>query len=316
MENEQQQAGKVGHISIGVDDAGQRLDNFLFRCFRKVPKSRVYRALRHGEVRINKKRAKPDYRLQAGDQLRLPPLQVAEAEVRPVSQHWQVQLAEAILFENDDVLIINKPSGLAVHGGSGLDYGLIEVVRAMRPECRRLELAHRLDRDTSGCTIICKKASALRMIHQQLRDKTLKKTYLALVKGRWPRRKTLVDAPLDKNILQSGERMVKVSADGKPSLTRFDIAELFAGATLIRAMPVTGRTHQIRVHAQYAGFPLLGDSKYGNREDDQWLKSIGLERLFLHASELELDLPDIGRIHVVAPLPDDLQRVLARLRQQ
>lgn len=314
MNRETKQYNRVSHTTIGGEDAGQRLDNYLFRQLRKVPKSRVYRAMRHGEVRVNKKRVKPDYRLCVGDVLRLPPLQVAQKAVMPVSGLWQRQLAGAVLFENDDILVIDKPSGLAVHGGSGLDYGLIEVVRAMRPDCQRLELAHRLDRDTSGCTIISKKTSVLREVHRQLREKTLRKTYLALVRGRWPRRKTAVNAPLEKNILQSGERMVRVSPDGKPSLTRFAIEEALPGATLIRAMPVTGRTHQIRVHALHAGFPLLGDNKYGNRADDAWLAEIGLKRLFLHASEVELTLPDGQALHVKAPLPGELARVLDYLR--
>lgn len=317
MTDEQQTQGGVTLLTISEDDSGQRLDNFLFRLYRAVPKSRIYRALRHGEVRINKKRVKPDQRIQAGDMLRIPPLQVAEeAAKKPVADKWLRQLEQAILFENADLLVVNKPSGLAVHGGSGLDYGLIEAIRKLRPECRRLELAHRLDRDTSGCTIIVKKASVLRAVHQQLREKTMAKTYLALVRGRWPRRKTLVDAPLDKNILSSGERMVKVSADGKKSLTRFDIAELFNGATLIRAMPVTGRTHQIRVHALHAGFPLCGDDKYGNRNDDEWIKSTGLKRLFLHASEIQLELPGYDKpLHVKAPLPAELEQVLKQLRK-
>lgn len=305
-------------ITIDADAAGQRVDNFLFFHLKGVPKSRVYRALRHGEVRVNKGRVKAEYRLQAGDLLRVPPVKIDEqAEAKPVADKLLQLLEAAILFENEDLLIINKPSGLAVHGGSGVDFGLIEAVRKMRPLCKRIELAHRLDRDTSGCTIIVKKAAVLRFIHQQLREKTMDKTYLALVRGRWPRRKTLVDAPLQKNILNSGERMVRVNADGKPSKTRFDIVETFKGATLIKAMPITGRTHQIRVHAQHAGFPLLGDDKYGNKDDIDWHRSFGLRRLFLHASEVSFRLPDQTKPMVVkAPLPKELEDVLALLRQQ
>lgn len=305
----------VTFITVDIDDAGQRVDNYLFRHLSGVPKSRIYRALRHGEVRVNKKRVKAEYRLKGDDLLRVPPIRVEEKSVGFVGDKLLEQLEKAILFEDDSLLVINKPSGLAVHGGSGLSYGLIEAVRKLRPNCRRLELAHRLDRDTSGCTIIVKKASVLRAIHQQLREKTMDKVYLALVKGRWPRRKTLVDAPLIKNELQGGERIVKVSADGKQSKTRFAIVEVFSGATLIQAMPITGRTHQIRVHGQYAGFPLLGDDKYGNREDDLWLKTIGLRRLFLHASEVTFKLPDRDKpINIKAPLPDDLESVLQYLR--
>ena len=308
--------GQVRHMDIVEDDAGQRLDNFLFRQLKNVPKSRIYRALRHGEVRVNKKRAKPDYRLQAGDLLRLPPLQMAETKKAPVADKWLTVVEQAILYEDDNLIVVNKPSGLAVHGGSGLDYGLIEVLRKMRPLCRRLELAHRLDRDTSGCTIVVKKAQVLREIHRQLREKTLQKTYLALVRGRWPRRRTLVDAPLEKNLLKSGERMVKVSESGKKSVTRFAIAELLPGATLIQAMPITGRTHQIRVHAQYAGFALLGDEKYAAREDLDWARQQGLKRLFLHASEVVLHLPGNDQpLCVKAALPSELQGVLDNLRK-
>jgi 23S rRNA pseudouridine955/2504/2580 synthase len=304
-------------ITIDADTAGQRVDNFLFFYLKGVPKSRIYRALRHGEVRANKGRIKAEYRLKEGDLLRIPPIKVEEVAAVPVADRLLQQLESLILFENDDLMVINKPSGLAVHGGSGLDYGLIEAVRKMRPHCKRIELAHRLDRDTSGCTIIVKKAAVLRAIHQQLREKTMDKTYLALVRGRWPRRKTLVDAPLEKNILNSGERMVRVSAEGKPSKTRFSIVETFHGATLIQAMPITGRTHQIRVHAQHAGFPLLGDDKYGNKDDIEWQRSFGLRRLFLHASEVSFSLPDRAQKMVIkAPLPADLEDVLALLRDQ
>jgi 23S rRNA pseudouridine955/2504/2580 synthase len=308
---------QVTVVSVTSDDVGQRLDNFLFRTLRGVPKSRVYRALRNGEVRVNKKRCKAEYRLAAEDLLRIPPLRVDERPAAaPVRGGLLQELEQAILFENDLVLVVNKPAGLAVHGGSGVDYGLIEAVRKMRPECPRIELAHRLDRDTSGCTILTKKSSALRSIHQQLREKTMTKTYLALVKGRWPRRKTWVDAPLEKNVLKSGERMVKVSPDGKTSQTRFQIREVFEAATLVEASPVTGRTHQIRVHAQHAGFPLCGDDKYGNREDDAWLKSIGLKRLFLHASSVTLSLPGRDKpLTIEAPLPVELEVVLDTLRE-
>ena len=313
--NTPEKTSHVRFMTIDADDAGQRVDNFLFRHLKGVPKSRIYRALRHGEVRVNKKRVKAQYRLNGNDLLRIPPIRVDEKAVGFVGDKLTGQLEKAILFEDDNLLVINKPSGLAVHGGSGLSYGLIEAVRKMRPNCRRLELAHRLDRDTSGCTIIVKKSAVLRAIHQQLREKTMDKTYLALVRGRWPRRKTLVDASLLKNEVQGGERMVKVSPEGKQSKTRFAIRELFSGATLIQAMPITGRTHQIRVHAQYAGFPLLGDVKYGNREDEQWNKSIGLKRLFLHASEVKFKLPDSEKpITIKAPLPKDLERVLQHLR--
>lgn len=307
---------QVSIVTITDADSGQRLDNFLFRLFRNLPKSRVYRALRNGEVRVNKKRAKPELRIEAGDIIRIPPFQMEESEAKkPVADKWLEQLESAILFENNDVIVVNKPSGLAVHGGSGLDYGLIEAMRILRPQCKRLELAHRLDRETSGCIVMAKKASVLRLIHQQLREQTVEKTYLALVAGRWPKRKVQVHAPLDKQHLPNGECIVKVGVHGKDSLTRFAVEEYFAEATLIAAMPVSGRTHQIRVHALHAGFPLCGDEKYGFDGQKEWAKSLGLKRLFLHASELVLMLPDNERLHVKAPLPDDLLQVLQKLRE-
>ncbi|CAA0093876.1 Ribosomal large subunit pseudouridine synthase C [BD1-7 clade bacterium] len=308
-------ASKVRWVDITEDDAGQRLDNFLFRILKGVPKSRVYRALRHGEVRINKKRVKADYRLQAGDLLRVPPVRVAERPAVFVSDKTLETIENAIVYEDEQILVVNKPSGIAVHGGSGVDFGLIEAVRKLRPDCKRLELAHRLDRDTSGLTIIVKKSQVLRFIHQQLREKSMEKTYLALVKGRWPRRKTQVDVGLQKNVLKSGERMVYASPEGKPSKTLFRIAEVLQGATLIEASPVTGRTHQIRVHGLHAGFPLLGDSKYGDDEVSQFARQIGLERLFLHASRVSFRLPDRAKPLVLeAPLPDELKSIVEHLR--
>ena len=306
----------VRFLDIDADDAGQRLDNFLFRQLKGVPKSRVYRALKKGEVRINKGRVKPDYRLQAGDMLRIPPVRVDEKKKPFVGDSLQMRLEKAIIFENDDLLIVNKPSGLAVHGGSGINIGLIEALRQMRPNCKRLELAHRLDRDTSGCTVVVKNSKTLRYIHQQLRERSMDKTYVCLVRGRWPRRKTLVDIGLEKNTLQSGERMVKTTPEGKPSKTRFAIMETFTGATLIQAKPITGRTHQIRVHAQYAGFPLLGDEKYCSREDNEWAKGYGLQRLFLHAAEISFKLNQEAKPLVFkAPLPEALDVVVKQLRK-
>lgn len=315
MTSEEKPRPSVRFVDIDADDAGQRLDNYLFRHLRGVPKSRVYRALRHGEVRVNKKRVKADYRLADGDMLRIPPIRVAEREAQFVGDQLLKILEKAIIFENDDLLIVNKPSGIAVHGGSGISVGLIEALRQLRPLCKRLELAHRLDRDTSGCTVVVKNSKTLRYVHQQLRERTMDKTYYCLVRGRWPRRRTLVDIGLEKNVLQSGERMVNATPEGKPSKTRFAVLETFEGATLVEAKPITGRTHQIRVHAQYAGFALLGDDKYCSREDNEWGKSRGLKRLFLHAGEVAFKLKADGKMKVFkAPLPDELNRVLEGLR--
>lgn len=305
----------VQMVTIDDDDAGQRLDNYLFRQLNKVPKSRVYRALRHGEVRVNKKRVKAAYRLESGDMVRLPPITVELKKDVFVGQQLLQTLEKAILFENDDVMIVNKPSGLAVHGGSGINVGMIEALRQIRPDCKRMELAHRLDRDTSGCTIVVKNAKALRFIHQQLRERHVEKKYLCLVKGRWPRRRSQVDIGLERNVLSSGERMVRATPEGKPSKTRFAIVESLKTATLVEARPITGRTHQIRVHAQYVGFPLLGDTKYCPREINDWAKEQSLERLFLHAAEVSFRLKE-GQKPLVfkAPLPKELTKVLNNLR--
>lgn len=315
MLNKNYQLTQVNLITIDEDDSEQRLDNFLFRHFRTVPKSRIYRALRHGEVRINKKRVKPDYRLVTNDVLRIPPFQVEEKPTAlPVADSWLKQLENAILLENDDILVINKPSGLAVHGGSGVDYGLIEAMRKLRPHSRRMELCHRLDRDTSGCVIIAKKSSALRAIHKQLREQSIKKYYLALVRGQWPKRKSIVDAPLERYELSNGERMVRVSAAGKESKTLFKVLSSSSEASLIQAMPITGRTHQIRVHALHAGFALAGDNKYCSKDELAWAHDIGLKRLFLHANRVEFTLPNYEHsFSVEAPLSAELQATLNHL---
>lgn len=315
MNKKDYQLTQVNWITIDADDSGQRLDNFLFRLFRTVPKSRLYRALRHGEVRINKKRVKPDYRLAANDVLRIPPLQVAKkAPSLPVANSWLTQLESAILLENNDVIVVNKPSGLAVHGGSGVNYGLIEAMRMLRPHSRRMELCHRLDRDTSGCVIIAKKSSALRAIHKQLREQSLDKYYLALIPGPWPQEKTVVNAPLERYELSNGERMVRVSAAGKESETRFSLLASNQQASLLQAMPITGRTHQIRVHALHAANAIAGDNKYGSKKELAWAQQIGLKRLFLHASRVEFKLPNFEqRFSVDAPLDKQLQTIIKDL---
>ncbi len=307
----------VRQVEIGAEQAGQRIDNFLMRELKGVPKSRIYRLLRTGEVRVNKGRIKPEYKLAWGDVVRIPPVRVSESTTEaPATGLRKVQaLNDAILYENDGLLILNKPAGMAVHGGSGLSYGVIEALRALRPEAPFLELVHRLDRDTSGCLMVAKKRSALRALHESLREKDMDKVYLALVVGSWSARKTLVSAPLHKNELASGERIVRVRADGKESQTRFAIVEKFAGCTLVEAMPLTGRTHQIRVHAQHAGHPLLGDDKYGDDSTVALARELGLKRLFLHAAELRFRDPLTGKDAVVkAPLPEDLVEVLERAR--
>lgn len=295
--------------------AGQRIDNFLIRFLKGVPKSRVYRILRKGEVRVNKGRVKAEYRLCDGDVVRIPPIRVSEEKpVTGPSGRLEALLAGSIIFEDDRLMVVDKPSGLAVHGGSGIDLGLIEALRVMRPESRFLELVHRLDRDTSGCVMVAKKRSMLRYLHEQLRNGTIDKRYLALVSGRWPNRRKVVNAPLMKNMLRSGERMVNVSVEGKKSLTEFSVVARYAQATLVEAKPITGRTHQIRVHALHAGHPLLGDDKYGDQLACRHFKARGLKRLFLHAASLVVPMPDDeAPLRVSAPLSDDLQVVIDKL---
>lgn len=301
-----------------VDDnsAGQRLDNYLVREMKGVPRTRLYRALRKGEVRVNKGRVRADYRLVAGDVVRLPPLHQAQAAAPAVIARRQIeQITRSIIHEDNALLVIDKPSGLAVHGGSGLSFGLIECLRQLRPEARYLELVHRLDRDTSGLILIAKRAPMLRELHRQLREKHIDKRYLALVVGKWPKTVRVVDAPLEKNVLQSGERMVRVNREGKRAITEFSVVDRLQGATLIEARPITGRTHQIRVHAQHAGFPLLGDQKYSDDRTEAFARQIGLKRLFLHAASLEFSLPDNSEFKLQAPLEQSLESILERLRK-
>lgn len=308
----------VQQLQISEEDEGQRIDNFLLAKLKGVPKSLIYRVLRKGEVRVNKGRIKPEYKLQTGDIVRVPPIRVAEkAQQAPVSSKLNkvAQLEQQIIFEDDCLLVLNKPSGIAVHGGSGLSFGVIEGLRALRPEARFLELVHRLDRDTSGILLVAKKRSALRSLHEQLRVKTVQKDYLALVRGQWQSHVKVVQAPLLKNELASGERIVKVSEQGRPSETRFAVEERYTNATLIKASPVTGRTHQIRVHTQYAGHPIALDDKYGDKEFDQQMSELGLNRLFLHAASIRFEHPKTGEtLRLNAPLDDKMKGILKKLR--
>ncbi|HEM6851797.1 23S rRNA pseudouridine(955/2504/2580) synthase RluC [Providencia stuartii] len=310
---------QVQFIDISDDEAGQRIDNFLLAKLKGVPKSMIYRIIRKGEVRVNKGRIKPEYKLIAGDQVRVPPVRVAEREEAPVSAKLDKvsALADCILYEDDAILVINKPSGTAVHGGSGLSFGVIEGLRALRPEARFLELVHRLDRDTSGILLVAKKRSALRALHEQLRLKQMQKDYLALVRGHWQSHTKVIQAPLLKNILQSGERVVRVSPEGKPSETRFKVEERFDNATLVKASPVTGRTHQIRVHTLHAGHPIAFDNRYGDKQFDSQLADTGLKRLFLHASALKFTHPKTGEeMWLQAPLDKELNQCLKVLRSR
>ncbi|MGL5661166.1 MAG: 23S rRNA pseudouridine(955/2504/2580) synthase RluC [Aeromonas sp.] len=306
---------QVQLLTIEAEHEGQRIDNFLKTQLKGVPKSLIYRILRKGEVRVNKKRIKPEYKLCANDVVRVPPVRVAEKNELPSANLGVIQRLESqILFEDDAMIVLNKPSGMAVHGGSGLSFGVIEGLRALRPDARFLELVHRLDRDTSGVLLVAKKRSALRSLHEQLRIKTMRKQYLALVRGAWQSHVKVVNAPLRKNDLQSGERVVRVSADGKPSETRFRIARQFADSTLIECSPSTGRTHQIRVHTLHAGHPIACDDKYGDAAFDDNMRKLGLKRLFLHAWKLSFTHPvDSREMQVEAPLAPELDTFLNKL---
>jgi 23S rRNA pseudouridine955/2504/2580 synthase len=315
--HQQQDFSRVSAITVEEDYAGQRLDNYLLALLKGVPKSRVYRIIRKGEVRINSKRVQAQYKLRVGDVIRVPPIRVAQAPDGEISVSGGLQqsLLQAILYEDSALLVIDKPSGLAVHGGSGLDLGLIEALRVARND-PGLELMHRLDRETSGCLLITKKRGALRQLHADLRDGKIDKIYTALAVGKWPARFSDIRAPLLKNQLSSGERMVVVSKEGKNCHTRFRVCERLNGATLLEAMPITGRTHQIRVHARFAGCPLAGDSKYGEDTDNKAFRALGLRRLFLHASRLCFTTPATGaRVQVKAELPSDLRDLLGHLAQ-
>jgi 23S rRNA pseudouridine955/2504/2580 synthase len=302
----------VRQLEVGEQGDGQRLDNYLLRECSGVPKTRLYKAIRRGEVRVNKGRARPATRLSAGDTVRLPPFSVTERPRTVAPPGWQDRLVQAIVHEDDELLVVNKPSGLAVHGGSGLQFGLIETLRAMRPEARFLELVHRLDRETSGLLLIAKRASALRALHELLRrDGGIDKQYLALVHGRWPRHLRSVEAPLLRSERASGERIVRVARDGKPSVTEFRVQRATREVSLVEAYPLTGRTHQIRVHARHVGHPILGDSKYGVEASAACAEALGLRRLFLHAAGLRFRLGDRD-YRLEAPLDDELRAVLER----
>jgi len=298
--------------TVTSEEAGQRIDNFLMRHFKTVPRSRVYRLLRKGEVRVNRKRVDVEYRLSAGDEVRLPPVRIdtREAPGRPSASLLEL-IEHAVIFQDRHLLVIDKPSGVAVHGGSGMSFGVIEALRASRPR-ETLELVHRLDRDTSGCLLIARDRATLTALHALIRDGAMHKTYLALVAGSWQLGTKRVDAPLATDARERGERHVRVASAGKASVSIFKPVQFFGQlATLMEVGIPTGRTHQIRVHASYAGHPLLGDDKYGDRERNAELKGHGLKRTFLHAQSVAFDWPGSGvPFHVSAPLPGELAAVL------
>ena len=274
-------------VEIDADGAGQRVDNFLLRVLKGVPRSRIYRLLRKGEVRVNGGRVGPDRKLTAGDKVRIPPVRTGTVSPTAPSAGLLQTLRDAITFEDERILVVNKPAGLAVHGGSGISAGLIETLRQLLPEERSLELIHRLDRDTSGCVMVAKRRSALRLLQAQLREKTgLAKFYLVVVHGRWvDGARSRIDLPLTRNLLRSGERISRVAVDGKPSTTLIRVLATSDSLSLLEAQPITGRTHQIRVHCAASGFPVVGDQKYGVPDRDRVLPG-GVPRMMLHARRL------------------------------
>jgi 23S rRNA pseudouridine955/2504/2580 synthase len=305
----------VSHVTVGPDGGGQRIDNWLLRELKGVPRSRIYRILRKGEVRVNGKRAKPEYRVVAGDDIRLPPVRTpTEQGPARVPDRALADIESSVVYEDKDLLVIAKASGVAVHGGSGLSFGVIEALRASRPS-ETLELVHRLDRDTSGLLMVARNRTALRALHGLLRDGLVEKQYLALVQGSWNLGTKTIDVPLETRARQGGERVVKVQAGGKESQSTFTPVDFFgATATLLQVSIGTGRTHQIRVHAAHAGHPVAGDDKYGDREFNAWLATVGLNRMFLHAQTLSFEWPGSGKVFSLSvPLTPELVAIIDHL---
>ena len=300
----------VRRLRIDAEQAGQRIDNFLRRELPGLPKGRLYRMLRRGEVRVNGGRVRADYRLASGDEVRIPPARLTPVAPAP---RGDAGLGDRVLYEDRQLLVIDKPSGLAVHGGSGISHGVIELLRHARPELRDLSLVHRLDRETSGCLVLAKRRSALRKLHERFRDAAVEKNYLALAVGDWQLGEQLIEAPLKVTHRQGGERHVIVSSEGKPAATRVRLSRRFRAYSLLQCMPLTGRTHQIRVHLAHAGFPIAGDERYGNADSNAVLKKLGLPRLFLHAQSISFIDESGNDLHFSAPLGDDLAKFLGRL---
>ena len=302
-------------VTIDEHHAGQRIDNFLLSCLKGLPRTRVYRILRRGEVRVNKGRIRQHYRLKPGDVVRIPPLRLAQsATPRGPAAGLRDLVEECILFEDRGLIVLDKPSGVVVHGGSGRNHGIIEALRAARGEGHYLELVHRLDRDTSGCLMIAKRRPVLTALHAAFRYGKVRKRYLVLVEGDWRGGAREVESGLRRNVLRSGERLVSVDASGKAGRTRFVPLAPGETASLMEAVPFTGRTHQIRVHAASTGHPVAGDAKYGEREFNCRMRGQGLRRLFLHAASLGFENPgERGLSTVEAPLPAELLGVLASL---
>jgi len=300
-------------IEIVSDNDGQRVDNFLLSKLKGVPKSRIYKILRSGEVRVNKGRVKPSTRLNTNDIVRIPPMRLSEQTNNEIPQYLIEELNASVLYEDSSVFIINKPAGLAVHAGSNIAYGVIDILRADRFKDQFIELVHRLDRKTSGCLVLAKSRQALTRLNTLFTTESgIKKQYLALTKDHWQETETRIDAPLSKNEVKGGERMVTVNENGQQAISLFTVTEKFKTCSLMEVVLLTGRTHQIRVHASYLDHPIAGDSKYGDKEFNKQIKKLGLKRMFLHARELEFTLD--SPIKVTAPLDTHLQKAIETLR--
>ena len=299
----------VRKVQVSSDRAGQRIDNFLRNELPGVPKGRVYRLLRRGEVRVNGGRVRAEYKLKEGDEVRVPPARVSTG-APPPPEKLAAAMLDRVIYEDKRLLVINKPAGAAVHGGSGISHGVIELLRHARPDLKDLGLVHRIDRETSGCLVMAKRRSALRELHERFREGKVEKNYLALVMGDWQYGEQLIDVPLLVQNRKGGERHVIVSEKGKKAQTRVSLSRTYGIYSLLQCAPATGRTHQIRVHLQHAGHPIAGDDRYGDEEANKAAKQLGLKRLFLHAQSIAFADDSGNELHFTAPLADDLERFL------
>jgi len=300
---------RVRKVQVSADHAGQRIDNFLRNELPGVPKSRVYRLLRRGEVRVNGGRVRAEYKLQEGDEVRVPPARV-NTGAPPPPEKLAADMLDRVIYEDKRLLVINKPSGVAVHGGSGISHGVIEMLRHARPDLKDLDLVHRIDRETSGCLVMAKRRSALRELHERFREGKVEKNYLALVVGDWQYGEQLIDVPLLVQNRKGGERHVIVSDKGKQAQTRVSLSRTYGIYSLLQCAPATGRTHQIRVHLQHAEHPIAGDDRYGDEAANKAAKRLGLKRLFLHAQSIAFADDSGNELHFTAPLADDLEQFL------
>lgn len=315
MSLNQTKKSTVEHLVVSADQAGRRIDNYLTGILKDIPRTRIYRMLRTGEVRVNSARVKQDYRVMEQDVVRVPPVfrNISKKPQKRPSPAQSNRVAQSIIYEDDYLLVLNKPAGIAVHAGSGEDFGIIEILRALRPQDEYLELVHRLDKQTSGCLLIARNHRVLRELHNMLRDtRYIKKEYLALLKGNLHSTRK-IEIPLGKNQLRSGERMVQPDIQGKIAKTEFHPIKNYKNTCLVRVDITTGRTHQIRVHAASIGHPVAGDDKYGDRDFNKQIKKAGLKRMFLHAEKLTLKLPYSGKTRTFkSDLSGDMEKILTR----